>query len=105
MQSRTGVPLRVIAEPRPQPAIPSAVLAVSMFVFSEAMLFAGLISAFSITRASAVLGIVGAGGIGFELMAALRLIKYDEVSAILLSVLACVLVVDGLGATLRRRLK
>lgn len=56
-------------------------------------------------RASAVLGIVGAGGIGFELMAALRLIKYDEVSAILLSVLACVLVVDGLGAALRRRLK
>ena len=28
--------------------------------------------------ASAVLGIVGAGGIGFELMVALRLIKYDE---------------------------
>lgn len=56
-------------------------------------------------RASAVLGIVGAGGIGFELMAALRLIKYDEVSAILLSVLACVMVVDGLGAALRRRLK
>lgn len=56
-------------------------------------------------RASAVLGIVGAGGIGFELMAALRLIKYDEVSAILLSILACVLVVDGIGAALRKRLK
>ena len=56
-------------------------------------------------RASAVLGIVGAGGIGFELMAALRLIKYDEVSALLLSVLACVLVVDGMGAALRRKLK
>ncbi|HEY0819091.1 MAG TPA: phosphonate ABC transporter, permease protein PhnE [Rhizobacter sp.] len=56
-------------------------------------------------RASAVLGIVGAGGIGFELMAALRLIKYDEVSAILLSILACVLVVDRLGALLRRKLK
>jgi phosphonate transport system permease protein len=56
-------------------------------------------------RASAVLGIVGAGGIGFELMAALRLIKYDEVSAILLSILACVLVVDSIGAVLRRRLK
>ena len=56
-------------------------------------------------RASAVLGIVGAGGIGFELMAALRLIKYDEVSAILLTILACVLVVDGTGAALRRRLK
>jgi phosphonate transport system permease protein len=56
-------------------------------------------------RASAVLGIVGAGGIGFELMAALRLIKYDEVSAILLAILACVLVVDSMGAALRRKLK
>ena len=56
-------------------------------------------------RASAVLGDVGAGGIGFELMAALRLIKYDEVSAILLAILACVLVVDSIGAALRRKLK
>ncbi len=56
-------------------------------------------------RASAVLGIVGAGGIGFELMAALRLIKYDEVSAILLSILACVIVVDSIGTALRRHLK
>jgi phosphonate transport system permease protein len=56
-------------------------------------------------RASAVLGIVGAGGIGFELMAALRLIKYDEVSAILLTILACVVVVDGIGAQLRKKLK
>ena len=56
-------------------------------------------------RASAVLGIVGAGGIGFELMAALRLIKYDEVAAILLTILACVIVVDGIGAALRKRLK
>lgn len=56
-------------------------------------------------RASAVLGIVGAGGIGFELMAALRLIKYDEVAAILLTILACVVVVDGIGAALRKRLK
>ena len=29
-------------------------------------------------RASAVLGIVGAGGIGFELIAALRLTAYDQ---------------------------
>ena len=56
-------------------------------------------------RASAVLGIVGAGGIGFELMAALRLIRYDQVSAILLTILACVVIVDSLGAWLRRRLK
>lgn len=56
-------------------------------------------------RASAVLGIVGAGGIGFELIAALRLLAYDQVSAILLSILACVLVVDAIGARLRKALK
>lgn len=56
-------------------------------------------------RASAVLGIVGAGGIGFELMAALRLLAYDQVSAILISILACVVVVDSIGAYLRDRLK
>jgi phosphonate transport system permease protein len=56
-------------------------------------------------RASAVLGIVGAGGIGFELIAALRIIRYDQVSAILLTILLCVIVVDGLGAWLRRQLK
>ncbi len=56
-------------------------------------------------RASAVLGIVGAGGIGFELMAALRLLAYDQVSAILISILACVVIVDGIGARLRKSLK
>jgi len=35
----------------------------------------------------------------------LRLIKYDEVSAILLSILICVLVVDGIGSALRKHLK
>jgi phosphonate transport system permease protein len=56
-------------------------------------------------RASAVLGIVGAGGIGFELIAALRLLDYAQVSAILLAILACVVVVDAIGAALRKRLK
>ena len=56
-------------------------------------------------RASTVLGIVGAGGIGFELIAALRLISYDQVAAILITILACVAVVDSLGAALRKRLK
>ncbi len=56
-------------------------------------------------RASTVLGIVGAGGIGFELIAALRLVAYDQVSAILITILACVVLVDTLGAALRRGLK
>ncbi len=56
MPTRSGVPLRVITDPRPAPAIPSAVLGTAMFVFSEAMLFAGLVSAFTITRAGSLLG-------------------------------------------------
>jgi len=56
-------------------------------------------------RASTVLGIVGAGGIGFELIAALRLIAYDQVAAILITILACVVIVDTTGAALRSRLK
>jgi phosphonate transport system permease protein len=54
-------------------------------------------------RASVVVGVVGAGGIGFELIAALRTLNYDEVSAILLVILATVTVVDALGGLLRKR--
>lgn len=56
-------------------------------------------------RASTVMGMVGAGGIGFELMSSLRIMSYQEVFAILLCILACVTVVDALGALLRGRLK
>ena len=54
-------------------------------------------------RASTVLGIVGAGCIGFELIAALRLISYDLMAAILITILACLGVVDSLGAMQRNR--
>jgi len=56
-------------------------------------------------RASTVMGMVGAGGIGFELMSSLRLMNYDEVSAILLMILVMVTLVDSLGAWLRNRVK
>jgi len=55
-------------------------------------------------RASTVLGAVGAGGIGFELVAALRLLDYQQVAALLLLILLCVTLVDGIGARLRRTL-
>lgn len=54
-------------------------------------------------RASVVVGVVGAGGIGFELIAALRTLEYHEVAAILVVILATVTVVDGLGGLLRKR--
>lgn len=56
-------------------------------------------------RASTVMGAVGAGGIGLQLLASLRLMQYREVSAILLVILAAVTLVDALGASLRRRFK
>ena len=53
-------------------------------------------------RASTVMGMVGAGGIGFELMGSLRIMQYQEVAAILLVILAMVTLVDAAGARLRR---
>ncbi|XSG82197.1 MAG: phosphonate ABC transporter, permease protein PhnE [Methyloligella sp. ZOD6] len=55
-------------------------------------------------RASTVLGMVGAGGIGFELIASLQIMNYQEVAALLILVLVMVSLVDSLGAMLRRRL-
>lgn len=56
-------------------------------------------------RASTVMGMVGAGGIGFELMGSLRLMQYQEVSALLLVILATVTVVDAIGIYLRKRFR
>lgn len=46
--------VRVVAEQRREPLIPNGVMGMLIFVVTEAMLFAGLISAFTITRSSAV---------------------------------------------------
>lgn len=56
-------------------------------------------------RASTVMGMVGAGGIGFELMASLRLMQYREVLALLIVILVMVTIVDGSGAVLRKNFK
>ena len=54
-------------------------------------------------RASTVMGMVGAGGIGFELMGSLRIMQYQEVSAILIVIFGMVTVIDQIGAQLRKR--
>jgi phosphonate transport system permease protein len=54
-------------------------------------------------RASTVLGLVGAGGIGFELIAALRTLEYRQVAAIMVVILATVTIVDGISGWLRGR--
>ena len=52
-------------------------------------------------RASTVLGLVGAGGIGFELIAALRTLEYRQVAAIMVVILATVTIVDAISGWLR----
>ena len=56
-------------------------------------------------RQSTVMGMVGAGGIGTELVGSLRILDYQQVSAILIMILAAVTVVDWLSSVLRERFK
>lgn len=55
-------------------------------------------------RASTVLGVVGAGGIGQELKNSVDLLLFDRVLTILLVILVMVAAIDQLSAWLRRRL-
>jgi phosphonate transport system permease protein len=56
-------------------------------------------------RASTVMGMVGAGGIGTELVGSLRLLDYPQVSAVLIVILVTVTIVDALSNVLRRQLQ
>lgn len=55
-------------------------------------------------RASTVLGVVGAGGIGQELKNAVDLLAFDRLATILLVILVMVTAVDQLSARLRKAL-
>ena len=51
-----------------------------------------------------MIGIVGAGGIGEDLIVAIRKFFYSDVSAILLMIVATVMLIDMLSARARHRL-
>jgi phosphonate transport system permease protein len=55
-------------------------------------------------RGASVMGFVGAGGIGQDLIEAIRKFYYSDVSAILLLIIATVMVIDILTEKLRHRL-
>jgi phosphonate transport system permease protein len=55
-------------------------------------------------RTAAVMGFVGAGGIGYDLMVAIRKFYYSDVSAILLLIIATVMIIDLVTEQLRHRL-
>jgi phosphonate transport system permease protein len=54
-------------------------------------------------RSAVTLGLVGAGGIGVELAAAMRLFNYDEALTIILVILTVVVGFEQLSSTIRRR--
>jgi phosphonate transport system permease protein len=55
-------------------------------------------------RAATILGVVGAGGIGYELNAAIRLFQYQNMAMILITIGVCVAFFDFVSAHLRKRL-
>jgi len=55
-------------------------------------------------RASTVLGIVGAGGLGFELMSSLKLFQYQDTALCVLVILIMVMGADYISSRLRARI-
>ena len=55
-------------------------------------------------RAATILGMVGAGGIGFELYSSLRLFQYEDTATCVLVILAMVMTADYLSSRLRARI-
>ena len=55
-------------------------------------------------RSATILGIVGAGGIGFELQASFSQFKFNQVTTILIEIVLLVTIIDQLSAFVRRRL-
>jgi phosphonate transport system permease protein len=74
------------------PSILPALLGISLYRLDENI------------RSSLVLGFVGAGGIGFQLLTAMNLFQYQEVSLLLIIIFVIVLGAERMSAALRKRL-
>lgn len=55
-------------------------------------------------RAATVLGLVGAGGIGFEIQISMRLFQYDDLTTYVIMLVIMVTVIDRFSAWLRARI-
>ena len=77
-----------------------AVLPAAMPSFINTSLF----SLEKATRSSVVLGLVGAGGIGIELKAAMDMFQYDQAATVILLIFALVVMVEQVSAAVRRRI-
>ena len=56
-------------------------------------------------RMATMLGIVGAGGIGYELQSSFRMFEYPKVSAIILIIFVTIFIIDHLSSLIRSKIK
>jgi phosphonate transport system permease protein len=56
-------------------------------------------------RMATMLGIVGAGGIGYELQSAFRMFEYEKVSAIVILIFLIIFIIDHLSAFIRSKVR
>jgi phosphonate transport system permease protein len=55
-------------------------------------------------RMATMLGIVGAGGIGYELQSSFRMFEYQKVSAIIIIIFATIFIIDHLSSLIRSKI-
>ncbi len=56
-------------------------------------------------RMATMLGIVGAGGIGYELQSAFRMFEYPKVSAIIIIIFVTIFIIDNISSFIRAKIK
>jgi len=56
-------------------------------------------------RMATMLGIVGAGGIGYELQSSFRMFEYQKVSAIIIIIFITIFIIDHLSSYIRSKIK
>jgi phosphonate transport system permease protein len=56
-------------------------------------------------RMATMLGIVGAGGIGYELQSSFRMFEYQKVSAIIIIIFITIFIIDHLSSFIRSKVK
>ena len=56
-------------------------------------------------RMATMLGIVGAGGIGYELQSSFRMFEYERVSAIIILIFVTIFIIDHISSYIRSKIK